>query len=97
MEPLSFSFPLFLSQVSSRCQDRLAILEKKGNTHTIAASLVKDQPRKEEDYLRLVVNFELNHALWQTVTEYKFSAKTVNSLAQQIGRTPLSGEKGRGA
>src|SRR5436309_16057168 len=28
MEPLSFSFPLFLSQVSSRCQDRLAILEK---------------------------------------------------------------------
>src|SRR5712691_11521578 len=29
MEPLSFSFPLFLSQVSSRCQDRLAIIEKK--------------------------------------------------------------------
>src|SRR5712691_329885 len=26
MEPLSFSFPLFLSQVSSGCQDRLAIL-----------------------------------------------------------------------
>src|SRR6266567_7289720 len=36
MEPLSFSFPLFLSQVSSRCQDRLAILEKNARDRLIA-------------------------------------------------------------
>src|SRR5437660_11851968 len=37
MEPLSFSFPLFLSQVSSRCQDRLAILEKNATTPALRA------------------------------------------------------------
>ncbi|HYT02991.1 MAG TPA: hypothetical protein VEL70_08770, partial [Candidatus Acidoferrum sp.] len=63
------------------------LLDTKGDTYAVAELLVEEQPRNEEDYLRLVLDFEPNHSLWLIVTEYQFCDNSVNSLAKQIYKT----------
>ncbi len=62
-------------------------MDTKGDTYAVAELLVEEQPRNEEDYLRLVLDFEPNHSLWLIVTEYQFCDNSVNSLAKQIYKT----------
>jgi hypothetical protein len=42
------------------------------------------KPLKEKDYLRLVLNFDPSHSLWQTVKELKFCECDAKSLANKI-------------
>jgi hypothetical protein len=76
------------------------LVSQKADSHTIAEAVIRIQPRGEEAYLRLVVDFEPTHTLWTEVEKYKFSDKEAKSLAGQIYQTRnkfAHGKKGKEA